>query len=71
MLHTKVDGCVETTSGRVSLATLRSDTSGGPVPGAMIYYRSPSVVVDDVATFVDLEPGLEFSINVGAKRVSV
>ena len=29
----------------------------------MIYGRSPSVVVDDVATVVDLEHGLEFTVD--------
>ena len=35
----------------------------GPVPEVVIYGRSPSVVVDDVATFVDLEHGLEFTVD--------
>ena len=63
VLHTKADGYVKTTSGRVSLAPLRSDTSAGPVPEVVIYGRSPSVVVDDIATFVDLEHGLEFTVD--------
>ena len=29
----------------------------------VIYGRSPSVVVEDVAAFVDLEHGLEFSVD--------
>ena len=41
------------------LPPLRSDTSAGPVPEVVIFGRSPSVVVvDDVATFADLEHGL-------------
>ena len=38
-------------------------TSVGPVPEVVIYGRSASVVVDDVATFVDLEHGLEFTVD--------
>ena len=34
------------------------------MPEVVIYGRSPSVVVDDVATFVDLEHGLEFTVDV-------
>ena len=45
------------------MVTLRSDTSAGAVPEVMIYGRSASVVVDDVATFVDLEHGLEFTVD--------
>ena len=33
------------------------------MPEVVIYGRSPSVVVDDVATFVDLEHGLEFTVD--------
>ena len=33
------------------------------MPEIVIYGRSPSVVVDDVATFVDLEHGLEFTVD--------
>ena len=42
---------------------LRSDTSAGAVREVVIYGRSASVVVDDVATFVDLEHGLEFTVD--------
>ena len=37
--------------------------AAGPVPEVVIYGRSPSVVVGDVATFVDLEHGLEFTVD--------
>ena len=33
------------------------------MPEVVIYSRSASVVVDDVATFVDLEHGLEFTVD--------
>ena len=33
------------------------------MPEVVIYGRSPSVVIDDVATFVDLEHGLEFTVD--------
>ena len=33
------------------------------MPEVVIYGRSPSVVVDDVAAFVDLEHGLEFTVD--------
>ena len=33
------------------------------MPEVVIYGRSASVVVDDVATFVDLENGLEFTVD--------
>ena len=33
------------------------------MPEVVIYGRSPSVVEDDVVTFVDLEHGLEFTAN--------
>ena len=33
------------------------------MPEVVIYGRSPSVVVDDVATFVDLEHGFEFTVD--------
>ena len=35
----------------------------GPVPEVVIYGRSPSVVVDDVAAFVDFEHGIEFTVD--------
>ena len=34
-----------------------------PVPEVVICDRSPSVVVDDVASFVDLEDGLELTVD--------
>ena len=33
------------------------------MPAVVINGRSPSVVVDDFATFVDLEHGLEFAVD--------
>ena len=33
------------------------------MPELVIYYRSPSVVVDDDATFIDLEHNLEFTVD--------
>ena len=33
------------------------------MPEVVIYGRSPSIVVDDVATFVDIEHGLEFTVD--------
>ena len=33
------------------------------MPEVVIYGRSPSVVVYDVAAFVDLEHGLEFTVD--------
>ena len=33
------------------------------MPEVVIYGRSPSVVVDYIATFVDLEHGLEFTVD--------
>ena len=33
------------------------------MPEVVIYDRSPSVVVGDVAAFVDLEHGLEFTVD--------
>ena len=35
----------------------------GPVPEVAICDRSPSVVVDYVASFVDLEDGLELAVD--------
>ena len=42
---------------------LRSDTQAGPVPEVVIYGRSPSIVVYDVATCIDLGHGLEFTVD--------